>query len=109
MAHRILVIKENDDVKEKRLKEKDNWTDLQRFAIIWVILIFISVKHGDTDLKRHEVISKSSVPNDEITFKWYIEKQDESFEGTKEFKTEIYLNGKLVSHNTSEKTLLNLL
>lgn len=64
------------------------------------------MKHGDTEVKRHEVNAKCSMPNDEITFKWYIEKQDESFEGTKEFKTEIYLNGKLVSHNTSEKTLL---
>lgn len=53
------------------------------------------VKHGDTTVKLHEVNAKSSVPNDEITFKWYIEKQDESFEGTKEFKTEVYLNEKL--------------
>lgn len=56
------------------------------------------MKHGDTTVKLHEVNAKSSVPNDEITFKWYIEKQNESFEGTKEFKTEVYLNEKLVSH-----------
>lgn len=80
------------------LRKKEYRTDLQSLQSLKVIFIFISVKHGDTTVKLHEVNAKSSVPNDEITFKWYIEKQDESFEGTKEFKTEVYLNEKLVSH-----------
>ena len=44
-----------------------------------------------------EIKSGAAAKEEEITFKWYIEKQDENFNGTKECKTEIFRNGQLVS------------
>ncbi|XP_062577173.1 uncharacterized protein LOC134239045 [Saccostrea cucullata] len=52
------------------------------------------VKHGTREL---ELTEKGSIPQkeDEITFKWYIERQADGFSGTKECKTEVLKNGKL--------------
>nr|XP_022323918.1 uncharacterized protein LOC111124909 isoform X4 [Crassostrea virginica] len=53
-----------------------------------------SVKIGPTEVPL-EIKSGAAAKEEEITFKWYIEKQDENFNGTKECKTEIFRNGQL--------------